>query len=283
MSFAQVPVDKNHIVVNCHDITYLKEVERIKDNFISMVTHELRTPITGILLIASQLHKYHDRMTQDQFANKLDQLFSQSKVMAELVESVLDISRLERQQEQIATQNVQMINIIEGVTAELIPSAEEKRQHITVAHDPQPNAILGDPIDFSRIWRNLISNAIKYTPDNGEIRVRLGTGCVRDGKIYEVSDSLEQLPWFSDTNLADGLYCMGQVEDSGYGIGAKDLPKLFERFQRGWAKQSNIPGTGLGLALVKELLTLYQGDIYVDSELSVGTIFTFWIPLSEGA
>lgn len=283
MSFAQVPVDQNHIVCNCHDITYLKEMERIKDNFISMVTHELRTPITGILLIARQLRQYRDRMSQTQLVNKIDHLFTQSRVMAELVESVLDISRLELRKEHFTAQTVQMLNTIEGVVAELIPTAEEKQQSIAIVHDPQPEALQGDPIDYARVWRNLINNAIKYTPNGGQITVRLGTVCVRDRAINEVSKSLEPLPWFSEMIIDNGLYCMGQVEDSGYGIVPEDLPHLFKRFQRGWAKQSNIPGTGLGLALVKELLLSYQGDIRVDSEQSVGTIFTFWIPIYKGA
>lgn len=282
MSFAQVPVDKNHIVVNCHDITYLKEMERIKDNFISMVTHELRTPITGILLIARQLHQYHARMTQEQFSNKLDQLFTQSKVMAELVESVLDISRLEAQQEQSTrTHRVEMLDVIEGIVSELSASAEEKQQIISISHDSQPIEVSGDSIDFDRIWRNLISNAIKYTPNGGSIKVNLGTLNAKDGMVTTVSNSLAELRWISETAFNEELYCVGQVEDSGYGIGSEDLPQLFERFHRGWAKQSNIPGTGLGLALVKELLTMYQGNIHVDSERSLGTTFTFWIPLTK--
>jgi two-component system phosphate regulon sensor histidine kinase PhoR len=283
MSFAQVPVDKNHIVVNCHDITNLKEMERIKDNFISMVTHELRTPITAILLIARQLYQYHARMTQEQFTNKIERLFTQSKVMAELIESVLDISRLKGQRELFATQNVQMYRVIEGIVSELSPAAEEQQQIISMTLDPKPISVKGDSIDFDRIWRNLISNAIKYTPNGGSIKINLGTFSAKDNRITKVSDTLLELPWFSEAAFNEELYCVGQVEDTGYGICSEDLPQLFERFHRGWAKQSNIPGTGLGLALVKELLTLYQGDIHVDSEQSVGTIFTFWIPITKGA
>lgn len=283
MSFAQVSVDEKHIVCNCHDISNLKEMERIKDNFVSMVTHELRTPITGILLIANQLLNYFDRMNEEQRLNKLKQLNAQSKIMAELVESVLDISRLEAQKNKLVTDQIDMSGIVQGIMEEMSLAAQEKEQALQLSRDPLPGGIEGDAVDLARIWRNLVSNAIKYTPSGGAVHVRLGSLEAEDSKIMEVSPSILALPWFSELELEHRLYCVGQVEDTGYGISAEELPHIFDRFHRGWAKQSDIPGTGLGLALVKELLNLFGGNIRADSQLKEGTIFTFWIPIVEEA
>jgi signal transduction histidine kinase len=133
----------------------------------------------------------------------------------------------------------------------------------------------GDFMDFSRIWRNLISNAIKYTPEKGLVTVRLA--CL----TKETPNPLPaDLRWLE---IAQNYRpCMvGQVEDTGHGIQPEDLENLFKRFHRGWAKYSNVPGTGLGLSLVRELLTIYGGDIHVSSHLEQGSIFTFWIPIEE--
>jgi signal transduction histidine kinase len=86
------------------------------------------------------------------------------------------------------------------------------------------------------------------------------------------------MPCLEQSTLDIGTYHVGQVTDNGHGISEEDQKNMFKRFHRGWAKQSSIPGTGLGLALVKELLEFYAGDIHVDSVVSKGTTFTFWIP-----
>ena len=127
------------------------------------------------------------------------------------------------------------------------------------------------------MWRNLIGNAIKYTPEGGEIEVRLASYT----KASEgITSSLEPIDGLTE-DLPLGDYAIGQVKDTGHGISSDDINSLFTRFYRGWAKTSQIPGTGLGLALVRELLKIHGGDIRVESELGKGSTFTFWIPIKE--
>jgi signal transduction histidine kinase len=96
-----------------------------------------------------------------------------------------------------------------------------------------------------------------------------------------VSPALLNTTFVDALDFVSGRYCVGQVEDNGHGISEEHQKQLFKRFHRGWAKESSIPGTGLGLALVKEQLTLYNGDIHFDSTLGLGTTFTFWIPFER--
>jgi PAS domain S-box-containing protein len=266
------------LVMTCHDISYLQELARLKDDFISMVTHELRTPITGINLIATQLRQYDDRMDATMRQRKLDQLITQSKVMTELVASVLDISKLERRK---LKHNLQeMVNVGElaqKTIDEQSPISSNKQQEILFFYDESTPSVAGDSAEIERIWRNLISNAIKYTPEHGTIQVRLGQVLIDDDR--RVSDCLFDSTAHILPMLKPNHYVMGQVTDNGHGMSPEHLKQLFTRFNRGWAKSSNIPGTGLGLALIRDLIMAYGGNIHVESELSRGSQFTFWLPL----
>jgi PAS domain S-box-containing protein len=281
IAFSSVKDEENHILCNCHDISDLKQMERIKDNFISMVTHELRTPIANIMLTSGQLTKYLERMTHEQFVRKIEQLDMQSHVLAELVESVLDISRLEAQAAKPRDREVNITDIVQGVMSELEHAAQDKQQTLNLVSDPEPQILAGDDVDFSRIWRNLIGNAIKYTQNGGIINAHLGTVVIQLDMPPILSSILASSSCFDTQTLGEGTYCVGQVIDNGHGISAEDQTHIFKRFQRGWAKQSSIPGTGLGLALVKELLDMYKGGIHLESIVGEGTMFTFWIPFAK--
>ena len=272
-------VNANQYVLTCHDITSFKELERLKDTFVSMVTHELRTPIAGIQLIANQLFQYDDRMEKPLRLRKVEQLITQSRVMAELIESVLDIARLENRRLKAAPiELVNMGQLLQKTIDEQSPISAAKQQTLTLMVDEETPAITGDNDEAGRIWRNLISNAIKYTPDGGNITVKLGWVSKRDA--FAVSPVLELSVNIEDW-LDTGDYVVGQVNDTGHGMDANQLARLFTRFDRGWARQSKIPGTGLGLALVKELIQAYGGNIHVESNLNEGSSFTFWLPITN--
>jgi len=141
--------------------------------------------------------------------------------------------------------------------------------------------VIGGDMDFTRIWRNLVSNAVKYTPDGGTITLSLGLLSFRSPSDFTLSPTIAADSVKLPSDMLSGDYLLGQVADTGSGIPPKDLDQLFLRFFRGNASQSNVPGTGLGLALVRELLNLYGGNISVVSHLNVGSIFSFWIPTAK--
>ena len=277
ISLARIGHDDNQVVCILHDISHFKEIERIKDNFISMVSHELRSPITSLSLIADGLHHFYDRYTDDQIKERLANLTIQSHLLIELIEGILDISRLEAQAGQLVNPvPVDVAAVLANIVAELQADAIDKKQTITSFSGEDSIIVTGSHLDFGRIWRNLISNAIKYSPEGGQIRVSLEHLMPQEIALR----NLAHKETFMDRLEAGRRYVIGQVEDSGHGIDPADLPTLFQRFNRGWAQSSNIPGTGLGLALVRELLTIYKGDIAVASQLGQGSTFTFWIPTS---
>lgn len=283
LALARVSSNEKQVVCTMHDISHLKAVERMKDQFISTVNHELRNPLAGIVLSSNTLHTYFERMTDEQRKRKIDQIRNQSRVMSELVDAILDMARLEARGEDVVSEPVEMRAVLQDVIAEQQPMAENKTQHIEAVYDVDTLTMLGDQTDFARIWRNLISNAIKYTPEGGTITARLGKCRKINHDEFESGTAEWQIRHPQVYDLNPGEYFVGQVEDTGHGMDEADLENLFTRFHRGWAKRSQIPGTGLGLALVRELLDLYGGDIYVQSELNEGSVFTFLIPVnSEG-
>ncbi len=280
MAIALVRNHETSLVCSIRDISYLKEVDRVKDNFISMVSHELRTPISVMTLISGGLRKYYDRMTEEQRLKKLDQIETQAEVLAELVESVLDVSRLEARKKQRGQDAVDMSEVTLKIVKQLQPDAEAKKQTLQLSLENSPILLTGDSVDFGRVWRNLINNAIKYTPEQGQIFVRLGIAHKNGHETIVLPAPFA--PSACEFNPGYNAFVVGQVEDTGHGIHPEDFPYLFTRFYRGWAKQSGIPGTGLGLSLVRELLEIYGGGIHVTSQVNAGSVFTFWLPIEEG-
>ncbi len=267
------PVPETHkvsggTVCSLRDITQLKEVERLKDRFVSTVSHELRTPITGILLGANSLHQHYPRLTDTQRLEIIRRILDQSGSLAELIEGILSLSRFDLQKHRTEAIQVDMLETVETIVEEFSPAIQNKQLTLEFIKPTAPAFVRGSRLDFSRIWRNLIDNAIKYTPE-GRILVALN---LVDTSSPLVSDELKP------HDLPTGYYVVGQVLDSGRGIPANDLAHLFTRFYRGHASQSNIPGSGLGLSLVKEILTFYKGSISVRSETGIGSTFTFWLP-----
>lgn len=278
IAMAQVVDEEVHVICSLHDISHLKEVERIKSHFISTVSHELRTPISTLMLSSANLKNYYERMTEERRRASIENIHVFSRTLADLVDAILDISKVEAKQGNRGIEQVMAQDELHTILLELHPTAETKGLNLTVQHDAHDLSVIGDHTDVQRIWRNLITNAIKYTSAGGYITVRSGTLEIHPSEGVQVSSSLENLDIPELRTLSPGQYIVGQVEDTGHGISPEDLPQLFNRFFRGWAGQSAIPGTGLGLSLIKEILSLYGGDIHVSSQLHHGSSFTFWLP-----
>lgn len=278
IAMAQVVDEEIHVICSLHDISHLKEVERMKSHFISTVSHELRTPITTLMLSSANLKNYYERMSEERRQTSIENIHVFSRTLADLVDAILDISRVEAKQGNRGYEPVIVRDELHTIMLELQTTAEAKSIDITVESDLHDLVVAGDHTDIQRIWRNLITNAIKYTPAGGQIVIRSGKLEILPSEEILVSSSLENLDIPALKTLSPGQYIVGQVEDTGHGISPEDLPQLFTRFFRGWAGQSAIPGTGLGLSLIKEVLTLYGGDIHVISQLHHGSTFTFWLP-----
>lgn len=234
------------------DITRQRDLDRLKDHFISDVSHELRTPATNLGLYLELL----ERATPEKRAEYQSILMGQSRLLMNLIDDILDLSRLTiGKARKIEMEAVDLNLLAEQVITAHKPLAEVSELQLIFEPCPDLPPVRGEQNQLARLITNLVSNAIRYTL-NGQVRVR--------------------------TYLKDGQACL-EVQDTGIGIEPEDQPHLFERFYRGrQVRQSKIHGTGLGLAIVKEIADLHGGCLSIQSQVGVGSTFQTWLPLYHG-
>ncbi len=240
------------IVALFSDITEIRRLERMKTEFVSAVSHELRTPLTSIKgFIATLLEDregYFDAETRYEFYQIIDQ---ETDRLRRLIEDLLNLSRIERGVAlQPHWQRVDLEKVIDRVLT-IQRSYTDKHQLIADIPEPLP-PIVADEDKIDSVLTNLVNNAIKYSPNGGEIRVR----AVREDNTILIS-----------------------VQDQGIGIPKDKLTKIFEKFERIDTKETRAAGgTGLGLYLVKHLVELHEGQIWAESE-GPGKGSTFYVRL----
>ncbi|EFO80898.1 multi-sensor signal transduction histidine kinase [Oscillochloris trichoides DG-6] len=253
------------------DITPLKVAERMKDQFISNVSHELRTPLSIIALHSGNLDTLYDRLNDGQRRQLIREVRAQVERLDDLIGDILELSRIDSGQLRIEDRRVNLADVLRQEAEQLRPLAERKNQHLELVLDEQLN-LHGDPAHLGQCVRNLISNAIKYTPQGGQISCE----CRR---IDPSNNDLNAQDW-PDYNPSDsGAWAGLRVVDTGIGIAPEHIGHLFERFYR-VQNQTRVPGTGLGLAITRELITRHGGWTAVASQPGVGSIFAFYVPLA---
>ncbi len=233
------------------DISAFKALDKMKRDFVTAFTHDLRTPLAtvkGYIELVRMDGPLTGRQEED-----LDGITRAANMMKSIIEDLLELSRLERLEE-LARENINLEEIVELSIGAIKPLATSKEIDLTLTDTCNDLIIEGNPVLLSRAVGNLLDNAIKYTPTGGEVKVRLGR------------------------NNGQALV---SVVDNGPGIRAKDLPRVFEKFFRARAELDDIPGTGLGLAIVKTIAEQHGGKIWVESQPEVGSTFTIAIPVLE--
>jgi signal transduction histidine kinase len=230
------------------DITQAKQLERLKDQFILEVSHELRTPVTNMGLFLDLVERGRPEKRPEYLAT----LNNEVNQLANMIEDILDLSRLEIGKQKKATFTSVDLNLLaEQVISAHMPLAQERGLELEFEPANSLPPVRGEPNQLSRVITNLLTNAIRYTP-SGYVRVR--------------------------TYAAEGGASL-EVQDTGIGIDPEDYPHLFERFFRGKkVSQSKIMGSGLGLALVKEIMDIHEGRIEWQSENGRGSTFRVWLP-----
>lgn len=236
------------------DISKLKEVDRVKSNIISSVSHELKTPLTTIktYLMLIQRGKPEKR------ENYLAILNRESDRLATIIEDLLDLSSLEAGKIPSTLAPVNLSNIIEDVVFSCQPQALQKQMQVLLDLDPDLPLALADSHQMEQVLTNLLINALNYTQEQGQIILT------------------------TEQRLISGKSLVGfKVADNGPGISVTDMPHLFDRFYRGDAAlASGAPGTGLGLAICKEIIDRHNGKIEVESQLGQGTTFSVWLSVA---
>jgi len=252
------------------DITPIKEAERLKDEFVSNVSHELRTPLSIITLISGNLERLYSRLSDERRLKMIGDIRDQADVLNDLVRDILEISRIESGRVAMDRESADLGRLVSEEVEKQRPLAHKRLQTLR-AVCTSDLAVWGNANQLRQVIRNLLSNAIKFTPERGSIQCECRL--LEPGRATEAD-------WPGLGELPAGRWAAVRVVDTGIGISAEDLPRLYERFYR-VETQSNVPGTGLGLSIVRELVQLHDGHIAASSTLGQGSTFAVYLPLLE--
>lgn len=230
----------------------LKKIDKLKSEFVSAVSHELRTPLTSIkgyaaILMAGKLGEVPEAVKE-----RLDKINRHSDSLTQLVNDLLDISRIESGKVGMKLEQLKLKEIIDEVSDLVMPQVKERKIQLNTEVPAELSLCLADKVQLVRVFTNLLGNALKFTPEKGTIAI----------KVKEQKDAF----------LVD-------VSDTGIGIADENLENIFEEFYRvDNAINQNIKGTGLGLSLVRRIIQAHKGRIWVESTVGVGTTFSFTLP-----
>lgn len=256
------------------DITRLRELDRLKSKFVSNVSHELRTPLTNIKMYVSLLKSGKP----EKQARYLEIIERESNRLTMLIEDILSLSRLEARETPPQRAPVEIAEIVESVLSIHQPRAESKAIDLRAQVTPSLPFIEADRNQLVQMLTNLVSNALNYTMEGGRVWVSAFQVQVRQGMAYPVEGEEKNL-MLPLGRVHDGTWIVLRVSDTGIGIPEEDRERIFDRFYRGKVEDLGIPGTGLGLPIVKEILDMHNGHIFVESEEGVGSTFTVLLPV----
>lgn len=246
---------RNGAIIVIHDVSHLRRLERMRREFVSNVSHELKTPLMAIQGLVETMLDDADMDTETR-TRFLARLRNQGDRLGSLVHDLLELSRVEtmppsREDRETLDLRVPVRNSVEHAAA----YAQEKGITLTYTEAPEPLEVLGDVEMLRQLVDNLLQNALKYTPGDGNVTI---------------------------TTLRSAGEAVLEVRDSGIGIDAKHLPRIFERFYRvDKARSRSLGGTGLGLSIVKHVAMTHDGSVDVESEEGVGSCFRVTLPLRD--
>jgi two-component system phosphate regulon sensor histidine kinase PhoR len=242
---------KRGVIAVFHDITRLKELEKIRQDFVANVSHELRTPLTTIKGYTETLL---DGALNEKVAPQFLQVIQKhADRLTKIVEDLLTLSKIESKEFHLKVERLSLSELIDGVIDFATEMAEKKKISISRSEVPSSLAVEADRTYIEQILFNLLDNAIKYTPEGGRVSI----------SVIEKDQGEIQF----------------SIEDNGIGIPKDDIHRVFERFYRvDKGRSQELGGTGLGLSIVKHLVQAHGGRVWVESQLGKGSIFYFTLP-----
>lgn len=243
------------VVAVLHDITREKEVSQLKNDFVSHVSHELKTPLASITAYSEMLAdgEANDEQTRKEFYQVIQ---SQAQRLNRLIEDILNVSRIESGLVKVQKEPVSLTILIEQQMQMIKGFAEDKSITVTGQKPIVFDQVMADKDMISQVIVNLLSNAVKYTPAGGAVQIR------------------------TDVNEVDETARV-TITDTGVGIPADEIAHVFDKFYRVGANNKQAKGTGLGLNLVKQIVEkVHNGRVFVTSQVGVGSTFGFELPLA---
>jgi PAS domain S-box-containing protein len=242
------PIPNIGSAITLQDISYLKELDHIKSDFVHTVSHDLRSPLTSVLGYAELIGRTGPlNEHQTEFMARLQ---ASIRDITALVNDLLDLGRLEAGFD-TRREIIQLENIIVYTLDVLGGQISAHNMNVHFTSEPNLPPLKANPLRLRQMLDNLIGNAIKYTPPGGEVKVLVRT---------------------------EGGQIILQVTDNGPGIAPTDQPRIFEKFFRGENVPDDVPGSGLGLSIVKSIVDNHQGRIWVESALGQGSTFFVVLP-----
>ncbi|MDZ8228059.1 GAF domain-containing sensor histidine kinase [Nostoc sp. ChiVER01] len=227
---------------------------RLRSEFLATISHELLTPLTYVIGMSSTLLRWPLGELSQRQRGYLQTIHDSGEHLLEMINDILDLSQIEAGKTALNISEFSLVNVAENAIESLRKKAisEQINLNLDLQIDPKRDRFTADGERVEQILWNLLTNAIKFTPENGSVTLRL---------------------WMEDNTA------IFQVEDTGIGIPDEQLPLIFDKFQQlDTPYRRRYEGTGLGLALTKQLVELHRGRIEVESTVSIGSIFTVWIP-----
>jgi signal transduction histidine kinase len=240
----------------------LHEMNKLKSEFLATMSHELRTPLNSILGFSDVLGSAEN--LNDRQKKYLSNIRTSGQHLLALINDILDLAKIEAGKMEVHPVDLSVRDLVERVAASMLPLAERKNIDLQWDVDPRVPVLFQDAGKLQQVLNNLVSNAVKFTPEGGRIRVRA-------------------LP--ADEDHLDII-----VADTGIGIPLEDQAKIFDKFRQGRnvagrhdTLSRDFEGTGLGLSIVKELCKLLGGEVSVESEFGKGSTFTVRLPVETRA
>ena len=231
----------------------LKKAEKLRREFVANVSHELRTPLTSIRTYAETISD-HREIPQETEESFLRVIINESDRMTKIVQDLLELSRFDSGTSVLSIEEFSIERSVRDVCAAIALEAKRRGQELNLELQWKLPRIKGDRARIEQVLMNIMSNAIKFTPDSGKIDIYGGS---------------------ADTDV------WVRIEDTGVGIPPEDLEHVFDRFYRvDKARTRESGGTGLGLSIAKEIVTKHGGDISIESTLEVGTVVTITLPIN---
>jgi two-component system phosphate regulon sensor histidine kinase PhoR len=245
------------VVMVLHDLTALRQLERVRTEFVANVSHELRTPLTAIQGYLETL--LSGALDEPENARRfLEIVLRHSERLGRLLNDLTDLSNIELGKVTLRRELVHLDEVVASVVGMIGPRAARSRVTVTADVPAELPAVVADRDRLAQILINLVDNAVKYTPEGGAVTV---TARAAGDEVVEVA-----------------------VADTGVGIPAADLPRITERFYRvDKARSRELGGTGLGLAIVKHLVLAHGGELRIESPQQQGTIVRFTLPIQPPA
>ena len=241
------------LVVSMEDATRLRHLETVRNDFVANVSHELRTPIASINLLVETLQR-GAMNDPDAAMHFLHRIQVETHAMAQLVEELLELSRLETGGLSLSLEEFSVAELLSEVRARLVPTAEEKGVAMQLDVQDALPPVAADAKRIEQVIMNLLHNAIKFTPSGGAVTLRAR----RQGRGVQID-----------------------VADTGVGMDAAEAERIFERFYKVDKGRSRAGGAGLGLAIARHLLELHGSQLQVVSEVGRGSRFSFSLPLAD--